>query len=305
MNTTQVVLGHELCLKSKTRGVMLVKQARLHAALTPLLTSNRWNRKVMGQSIGLAESIKDDVVRRWRLGPLYKVLHSPGNEEWAVPSQRARASIKKILETMRERRSMLWRPTTWTFPRDFMVCEVPNTDAAQQIGYGGVYWEGDIMYYFQGEWSTLLKNARVNIAVLEAWAIVMAAATWGHKFAGKKIIFRTDSSPSCFCLNKLWSKLPEMEIIVNLWEDLQFHFNFEALVLFCPGKENHMADMASRSSTCDVQACMEAEATKRGLQHLLMKRVEVKWVVGEMNLDVEDQLLAFKMMTQRREHHGL
>ena len=78
------------------------------------------------------------------------------------------------------------------------------------------------MNYFAGEWSDQIKNARVNIAVLEAWAVTMAAATWGPKLHGKKVIFRSDSSPTCFCLNKLWSEIEDMELVVNLREDLRY-----------------------------------------------------------------------------------
>merc|ERR1711966_295344 len=164
-----------------------------------------------------------------------------------------------------ERRSLLWRPSRWTIPRNPTQRLIPNTDAAGQGGFGGCLWEGNIMNYFAGEWSDQIKNARVNIAVLEAWAVAMAAATWGPKLSGKKVIFRSDSSPTCYCLNKLWSGIEDMEVVVNLWEDLQFTYHFEGLLVFCSGKTNTLADIASRVNKSKVRQTLAMEIARQGL----------------------------------------
>ena len=90
-----------------------------------------------------------------------------------------------------------------------------------------------------------MRGRKVNIAVLEAWVMVMIASTWGHLFNCRKMVFRTDSEASCACLNKLWSGSAEMQMVCDMWEDLQHTFCFEGLVLHVAGTENRLSDKAS------------------------------------------------------------
>lgn len=148
------------------------------------------------------------------------------------------------------------------------------------------------MNYFAGEWSDQIKNARVNIAVLEAWAVTMAAATWGPKLHGRKVIFRSDSSPTCYCLNKLWSGIEDMELVVNLWEDLQFTYHFEGLLVFCSGKTNTLADIASRIEKKKVEQALSNEIKRQGLGNLTLTRDVIPWNERNINIDIEDALIA-------------
>ena len=291
--TDAVLIGHHVCTKTQTRGVMNIKQERLRHSIAPMLEATRWDRKELSQVLGLAESVRGDVCRRWRLGPAYRVLHAGNIEEkWTRPSERAKACLKKVMETLSERRSLLWRPSRWTIPRNPTQRLIPNTDAAGQGGFGGCLWEGNIMNYFAGEWSDQIKNARVNIAVLEAWAVTMAAATWGPKLHGRKVIFRSDSSPTCYCLNKLWSGIEDMELLVNLWEDLQFTYHFEGLLVFCSGKTNTLADIASRIEKKKVEQALSNEIKRQGLGNLTLTRDVIPWNERNINIDIEDALIA-------------
>ena len=290
--TDAVLIGHHVCTATQTRGVMKIKQKRLRHSITPMLQSNRWNRKELSQILGLAESVRGDVCRRWRLGPAYRVLHAGTDEKWTRPSERAKACLSKVLNTLHERRSLRWRPSRWNIPQHPTQQFIPNTDAAGQGGYGGCLWEGDKMRYFAGEWSERIKSARINIAVLEAWAVVMAAATWGPKLHGRKVIFRSDSSPTCFCLNKLWSGIEDMELVVDIWEDLQFTYHFEGLLVFCAGKKNTLADIASRVDRTEVEQTMLDEIQRQGLGNLQLTMDEVTWRVGDIEINIEDALIS-------------
>jgi len=290
--TDAVLIGHHVCTATQTRGVMKIKQKRLRHSITPMLQSNRWNRKELSQILGLAESVRGDVCRRWRLGPAYRVLHAGTDEKWTRPSERAKACLSKVLNTLHERRSLRWRPSRWNIPQHPTQQFIPNTDAAGQGGYGGCLWEGDKMRYFAGEWSERIKSARINIAVLEAWAVVMAAATWGPKLHGRKVIFRSDSSPTCFCLNKLWSGIEDMELVVDIWEDLQFTYHFEGLLVFCAGKKNTLADIASRVDRTEVEQTMSDEIQRQGLGNLQLTMDEVTWRVGDIEINIEDALIS-------------
>ena len=149
----------------------------------------------------------------------------------------------------------------------------------------------DKILYFTGEWSTQLKEARVNIAVLEAWAVVMAATTWGKHLHGKKVIFRSDSSPACFSLNKLSSNLEEMNLVVNAWEDVQFHYAFEGLLVHCPGVDNVLADLASRADQNGMRKALQKEMDRQGMDGVQLVQCEVVWRVHDINIDYEQQLL--------------
>jgi len=292
LSTEATLIGHHVCTATQTRGVTFVKQQRLRHSITPMLEANRWNRKELSQVLGLAESVRGDVRRRWRLGPAYRVLHAGTDEKWTRPSSRAKACLAKVLSTLEERRSLRWRPSRWSIPRNPTQQLIPNTDASGQGGYGGCLWEGHVMSFFAGKWTQRIKQARVNIAVLEAWAVVMAAATWGPKLSGRKVIFRSDSSPTCYCLNKLWSGIEDMEVVVNLWEDLQFTYHFEGLLVFCSGKTNTLADIASRANKNKVRQTLAIEIARQGLGELQIVESEVTWVANGIDINIEDELMA-------------
>ena len=272
---------------------MPIKKARLRHVIHRMLGEECWDRKELSQVLGLAESVRGDVKRRWRLGPLYKVLHGGGHITSTVPSERSKACLQKVVDTLDERRSLLWRPTAWEIPKHPNQQYIPNTDAAGQGGYGGCLWIDDKMFYFSGEWSTELKEARVNIAVLEAWAVVMAATTWGKHLHGKKVVFRSDSSPACFCLNKLSSDLEEMNLVVNAWEDVQFYYGFEGLLVHCPGVDNVLADMASRADQNGMEESLQNEMDNQEMDGVQLVRCEVVWRVHNINIDYEQQLLHY------------
>jgi hypothetical protein len=66
-------------------------------------------------------------------------------------------------------------------------------------------------------------------------------------------VLRSDSSPTVHCFNKLASKDPAMSKIADLWEDVQFHFGFEGLLVHCKGITNEMADRASQLPESELQ----------------------------------------------------
>ena len=225
------------------------------------------------------------------MGPIYKVVHAPGDAPEVIPSERARACIQKVLASLEERRSFFHRPTKWVLPEAEIVNMMPNSDASKTVGFGAVMLVGETLQYFHGKWPKPILEGDLGIAILEAWAILMVATTWGKLFTGTKTIFRTDSAHACGCLNRLSGKSPAMELMCDLWEDVQFEHGFEGLVVHCDGKRNRAADITSRVEADRIPAALAEELGRLEMNGVTCQRVPVQWGVGELRIDVESQLL--------------
>ena len=293
-----VILGHGLDLTTATRGVTDDKKARVRQAGIPMLTATLWSRLGVQKLLGLLQAIKDDVVRRWRLGPMYNVVYVYGHNasqfagrgDMVPPGARARECLRKVLETLDERRSMFHRPTRWCVPSDPLMEMVPNGDACTTVGYGAVMIRDNVMEYFQGVWTQLVANHQPHISVLEAWTSVMIAFTWGPLFEGRKVIVRSDSKHACSSLNRLWARGDDMALLCDLWEDIQFYFGFEGLVVFCKGESNKWADAASRIAAETVEDTFSAQCEDLGRLTPSYAKIPVVWKRGPLSCDVGAKL---------------
>ena len=299
LNTEGILIGHHIDTISATRGVTQIKQERVQHAFKKMLSEKRWSRQSLMETTGLVESIKDDMKRNISLRSLYKAIHGPGKDGETKPystttvlaSRRGRKCMEKVLASLPERRSLFARPTRWMIPALSTVRMVPNGDASGQIGYAGVLWKEQELRYFHGKWSDRIRSARVNIAFLEAWVVIMITATWGHLFSGRKIVIRSDSMATCCSLNKQRATHRGMEIMCELWEDLQFHFAFEGLILHVAGKENRLSDIGSRMRVNMMETKLQEEMRQLEMTDVQLVEQDVAWVCGDINIDVEEQLL--------------
>ena len=71
----------------------------------------------------------------------------------------------------------------WRTPKSFQF----YTDASGGISYGA-YWNG---HWFNGAWNEVQEQK--DIQWKELSVIVMAAVTWGHCWAGKKVMAHCDN----------------------------------------------------------------------------------------------------------------
>ena len=83
-----------------------------------------------------------------------------------------------------------------------------------------------------------------------------------------------------------------MELVVNLWEDLQFTYHFEGLLVFCAGKKNTLADIASRVKQDKVEKALTTEIQRQMLGNLEVVRNEVTWIAQGIDIDIESALIA-------------
>ena len=70
------------------------------------------------------------------------------------------------------------------------------TDATKFKGMGAIYGTK----WIQATWPSPLCGE--NIALLELFAIVAAALTWGHQWKGKRVVFVTDN----MTITQIWDK---------------------------------------------------------------------------------------------------
>jgi len=166
-------------------------------------------------------------------------------------------------------------------------------DAATSVGYGGVLKLGPVVECYRGVWPTFIHNALLRIEILEALTVVLTALTWGHVFAGKKVLFRSDNSGAVFCLNKMHSRCPGMKLIVDQWEAVQHHYGFEAMIFHVAGSRNVHADIASRASAAEVHAKLTA-VLRAEVSFSTLRQVPVVWAAGSARGNIIDELVALK-----------
>ena len=113
-------------------------------------------------------------------------------------------------------------------------------DASGTLGFGA-YFEGA---WISGTWSKAQLSK--SIQWKELFAIVAAAATWGHLWQTKKILFYSDNQ----AIVQVWqSRRPKNATLTQLCRSLFFlaaKNNFDLFMKHLPGVTNQIADSLSR-----------------------------------------------------------
>jgi hypothetical protein len=243
--STIIVLGHGFDLIKEERFITKHKISRIRTGISKILRATKIPKLELASLLGLIQSVRANITRRWRLSPLYGCLHGPDGDTTTI-SERGRKCLRRVDESLEERRSVWSLPPRWEVPSFPLVPNIPNVDAAEQAGMGGVMVSDLELIFFARNWSPCLKQLRIGIAPLEALAVVTAAGVWGPQWSGRNVVLRSDSTDACFALNTLKTSNPIMEYVVDLWEDMQFRYSFNGVVTHCPQGHNRIADMASR-----------------------------------------------------------
>ena len=116
------------------------------------------------------------------------------------------------------------------------------TDASD-VGYGA-YFDGEwIQERFIGKKKQLAIN---SINWRELYAIVKAAATWGHLFVGKSVCFHCDNMSIVNILQKGTSKCPCIMKLVRALFYIGAKYDFVCTAVFIRGTSNGIADALSR-----------------------------------------------------------
>ena len=128
----------------------------------------------------------------------------------------------------------------WTEPLEFEV-------DASLVGHGCFYHP----FYYSQAWSSeeLLEAQReqqASMPYLELLAIARACSTFGSKWAGKRILCRSDCEPASSALSKKYSKVPQLQHLIRLIGVLALSHNFDIRVKHIASLHNIRADPLSR-----------------------------------------------------------
>jgi hypothetical protein len=135
------------------------------------------------------------------------------------------------------------------------------TDSCE-TGYGAAFGSE----WFAGTWSpeelaAAQRRVRASMPFLELRALVLAAATWGDSWTGKKIIFRCDCLPVVQAISRCSSRVPQLMHQLRHLSTLACRFGFDFRCEHIVGETNIAADALSRCGDC-VQfraACPKAQ----------------------------------------------
>jgi hypothetical protein len=298
-------LGDNYDLVNWTRGIPQHKQDRLMDTLPDMLHQKRWRRKTLESLLGLLESVKGNVPRKWNLLPLYRILHSKDSEypineppEYVNPSDKGKLIIERIMNTVHERRSLFWQPSQWPNPSNILLEWVAENDACIIKGFGGTIRIGNTLFYMAEEWEHVPGYSDIDIFSLECFTILLMVLTLGDSLANRKIIFRSDSSNTCSTLNKLFSKNPVMMRLADIWDDMLFNINFEGLLCWIPGKENVFSDHASRLTESVFVEKFRILLDDAGLNNVALQKMETVWSTKGFNL--KDDFKIMGVMSRKR-----
>ena len=123
------------------------------------------------------------------------------------------------------------------------LSDVVTADASGSWGCGALLEDGTLWFQFQWppSWS------EVNIATKELFPLVMAAALWGTRWRGGRILFRSDNQAVVAALASYSARDPPLVHLLRCLFFFEAYFEFEHVVEHVPGSDNGAADALSRN----------------------------------------------------------
>ena len=145
-----------------------------------------------------------------------------------------------------------WNGVSLLLDRDWTdSVKLQLTTDACTTGYGvlcGSHW-------IAGRWSAAHRAAAVrktkeSMPFYELFALVAAAAAFGHQWRGKKILFRCDCMPVVQAIQKRSSRNPSSMHLLRHLSLTAARYQFDFRCEHIPGVENVAADLLSRYGDC-------------------------------------------------------
>lgn len=137
----------------------------------------------------------------------------------------------------------LWYDDAWTSADDLRL----ETDASTS-GYGAVHGAE----WFRGDWtdadrSRAHRRQRESMPYLEFLALVKAAATWGHRWVGKRVIFHCDCMPIVQAITANRARDGELMRLLRTLHLIAHTHSFEFRCTHVASRDNSAADILSRA----------------------------------------------------------
>jgi hypothetical protein len=136
------------------------------------------------------------------------------------------------------------------------------TDACKE-GYGGLCGT----QWFAGTWTPEQRSAawrakRESMPFYELYALVAAAAAWGHLWPGRKVLFRSDCKPVVDAIRSGRSRNPDSQHLLRHLAQIAAEHQFDFGCEHIPGVTNVAADALSRYGDCPQfrAVCPQADA---------------------------------------------
>ena len=118
------------------------------------------------------------------------------------------------------------------------------TDASGSLGFGA-YFNGA---WFRGDWQPHQRLPLRSIQWQELFAIVAAASTWGHLWAGLRIHFHCDNLPIVQAWARQSAKHPDLMRLLRTLFLVAAQHSFTIRLSHLPGRLNSIADALSRNN---------------------------------------------------------
>ena len=118
------------------------------------------------------------------------------------------------------------------------------TDASGSLGFGA-YFNGA---WFRGDWQPHQRLPLCSIQWQELFAIVAAASTWGHLWAGLRIHFHCDNLPIVQAWARQSAKHPDLMRLLRTLFLVAAQHSFTIRLSHLPGRLNSIADALSRNN---------------------------------------------------------
>ena len=125
-------------------------------------------------------------------------------------------------------------------PKTILHSDLKLYTDASGLGLGAVYGNS----WIQARWNNVCSGNGVDFQ--ELFAIVAAAYTWGHQWAGQRIVFITDNKPITQIWDKGTSTSPNIMTLVRKLFLFAVQNNFSVAFKHIPGASNPIADALSR-----------------------------------------------------------
>ena len=118
------------------------------------------------------------------------------------------------------------------------------TDASGSLGFGA-YFNGA---WFRGDWQPHQRLPLRSIQWQELFAIVAAASTWGHLWAGLRIHFHCNNLPIVQAWARQSAKHPDLMWLLRTLFLVAAQHSFTIRLSHLPGRLNSIADALSRNN---------------------------------------------------------